>query len=90
VADHEFLFEIELRGPIPSREMLSQLASQMFEHVGCSSADLPRMVDELQSAVAACASATPVGLRFRAHGGRLEIDVTSGGGAVWHASRQMA
>ena len=44
-------------------------------------------------AVAGCASAGEVfcGLRFRAHAGELEIDVTSsGGGRIWHASRRTA
>jgi len=93
VAARDFLFEIEFSGPVPSGEMLSDLACQVLEHVGCSSADLPAMVDELQAAMAGCASVGDVscGLRFRAHAGELEIDVTSsGGGRIWHASRRMA
>ena len=93
MAAHEFLFEIELSGPVPSRDLLSDLACQVFEQAGCSSADLPAIVDALQSAVAGCAAAGEVscGLRFRAHAGELEIDVTSsGGGRIWHASRRTA
>jgi hypothetical protein len=93
VAVHEFLFEIELSGPVPSRDLLSDLAGHVFEQAGCSSADLPAIVDALQSAVSACAAAGEVfcGLRFRAHAGELEIDVTSsGGGRIWHASRRTA
>ena len=54
---------------------------------------VPAIVDALQSAVARCATAGEVfcGLRFRAHAGELEIDVTSrGGGRIWHASRRTA
>jgi hypothetical protein len=93
VAVREFLFEIELSGPTPSRDMLSDLACQAFAQAGCSNADLQAIVDALHSAVASCTSAGEVlcGLRFRAHAGELEIDVTaSGGGRVWHASRRTA
>jgi len=93
VAACDFLFDIDLSGPVPSREMLSDLACRVFDHAGCSGADLPAVVDELQAAMAGCVSAGNVscGLRFLFHAGELEIDVTSsGGGRIWHASRRMA
>ena len=93
MAAHEFLFKIELSGPVPSRDLLSDLACQVFAQAGCSDAELPAIVDSLHSAVTGCASAGEVccGLRFLAHAGELDIDLTSGGGGrIWHASRRRA
>ena len=93
MAAQEFLFEIELCGPVPSRDLLSDLACQVFAQAGCSNADLPAIVDALHSAVTGCVSAGEAccGLRFLAHAGELDIDVTSsGGGRIWHASRRRA
>jgi hypothetical protein len=93
VAAPDFLFEINLSGPVASTEMLSDLAGQVFEHVGCPRADLSAMMDEVHAAMAACASAgdASCGVRFRAQAGELAIEVTSsGGGRIWHASRRMA
>lgn len=93
MAARDFVFDIELSGPVPAGELLSDLACRVLDHAGCSGADRPAMVDELQAAVAGCSSAGDVscGLRFRFHAGELEIDVTSsGGGRIWHASRRKA
>jgi hypothetical protein len=92
VAVHEFLFAIELSGPLPSRDMLTDLASRVFGHVGCAGVDLAALVDELQSAISGSAPGGDVScdVRFRAHAGMLHIDVTSGSGYTWHASRSIA
>jgi hypothetical protein len=92
VAAREFLVDIELSGPVPSRDMLSDLARQAVEQAGCARADVPAIVDGLRRAVASCAAEGRVDcrLRFQARAGELAIAVTAGGGRIWHTSRRRA
>ena len=89
MAVHEFLLAIELSGPVPSRDMLSDLVRQALERSGCACADLAAIVDGLQSAVGRCASGGEVAceLRFRAHAGMLAIELTASGGQIWQTVR---
>jgi hypothetical protein len=90
VAAPEFLFAIELSGPVPPRDMIRDLASQILAHAGLPNDEAPTLVDALHAAVDRSGSAGGVScrVRFHAHDGTLEIDVTSGDTKIWSDSRR--
>lgn len=92
MAAPEFVFAIEISGPLPSSRMLRDLASHVLGHAGCPTADVPAIVEALHAAVAGSASGGTVscGVRFRAHAGEVVIDVESKGARIWGACHRMA
>lgn len=87
MAAREFSFALECSDPIVSRDMLRDLVVQVLGHVGCSG-DVAGAARAIDSAVADCRAGSdrPLGLMFHAHGGALDISVSSGASQVWHAS----
>jgi hypothetical protein len=88
VAAHEFLFAIELPGPAPSDELLSDLASHVLDHAGCPQDGVGGLVEVLRDllVVRPEGDAGRLDVRFCARAGRLEIVVTADSRPVWRAS----
>jgi hypothetical protein len=88
VAAHEFLFTIELPGPVPSDELLCDLASHVLGHAGCEKDGVADLVEALRNLLVmrAANAGGRLDVRFRACGGRVEVVVTAGSIPVWQAS----
>jgi hypothetical protein len=91
VADHEFVFALQLSDEPHFDTMLSEVARTLLVHVGFSAAAL----DELRAAIrTALKSSAPAGeprcdVSFRAHSGHLQITIVYAGGAEWRTSRPL-
>jgi hypothetical protein len=90
VGPHEFSFDVELPRRAASSRMLADLTSRVLESVGCGS-EAPSVARELEGAIHASAAGANghCSLSFLAHGGRLEIAVSSNGARVWHTWRDI-
>jgi len=89
VAAYEFFFTLELARDATADAMLSDLASNVLGHVGCSCDAVPELVGVLQRAVAegATCGADRCNVQFRAYAGELHIVVSFGADRVWRTSR---
>ena len=92
MAAPEFLFAIELSGPLLPIAMIRDLACQVLVSAGCSSAEAAPLADALHAAVDRSAGAghRSCKVQFHAHQGELNIDVTSDQGSIWHDTRRLA
>jgi hypothetical protein len=92
VAVPEFLFAIEISGTLPLSEMIRDLASQVLTHAGVPTADTSSLVDAVHAAVDRSRSdgRVPCTVRFHAHAGQMDIDVTSDQGSLWRDARPIA
>ena len=91
MADPHFFFALEFASQGVPAPLLSQLASQVLEHLGCAPESMAELPAKLQEAVAA---GTAEGQRrcdvqFRTRGGQLEVVVVANGGRVWQISRPL-
>ena len=89
MAAHEFFFALEFSSQGVPVALLGDLASHVLGHVGCAADSLPELPDALQKAVArgSAEGERRCDVQFRAHGGRLDIVVSSNGGRIWQTWR---
>ncbi len=91
MADHEFVFALQLSDEPHFDAMLAEVARTLLVHVGFNAAAL----DELRTVIrAALKSSAPVGqprcdVNFHAHSGQLQITIVYAGGAEWRTSRPL-
>jgi hypothetical protein len=91
VADHEFVFALQLSDEPHFDAMLADVARTLLVYVGFGAADL----DELRAVIrTALKASAPAGeprcdVSFRAHSGRLQITIAYAGGAEWRTSRPL-
>jgi hypothetical protein len=91
VADHDFLFALELSDQAPFDRMLGQLTAAVLGHVGYAPAAVEEIAALLRVALASGAAAgnRRCDVRFRAHAGQLHILVSYHGGAEWRTTRPL-
>ena len=89
---HEFFFALEVSSQGVPATLLTELASHVLSRVGSSGEAVSGLGDALQEAVAATAASGErrCDVQFRAHGGTLEILVSSNGGRIWQTSRPIS
>ena len=91
MADHEFLFALEMSDDADLSRMLGELCTAVLGHVGYGAPAVAELTDALSSAVAqgGAEGARRCDVRFVAHGGELQIVVACAGGAEWRTSRPL-
>ena len=90
MADPEFVFTLHLSAEGPFDDMLRDLATTVLRHAGCAEASVAAIADETTSEVNThCSGRNGCDVRFRAHGGAIEIDVSQGGRSLFHTSRRL-
>ena len=88
----DFFFSLEFSSQGVPATLLTELAAHVLSRVGSSGEAVPGLGDALQQAVAAneASGERRCDVQFRAHGGTLEILVSSNGGRIWQTSRQLS
>jgi hypothetical protein len=88
VPAHDFEFSIDVSGGTPFDDLLRDLTAQVTDHLGGATDVIAGIAEPLNAAVArATAAARGCKVWFRRAGRTLEIEVTSGAGRIWQASR---
>jgi len=91
VADHDFLFALELSDEAHFDRMIGHLTGAVLAYVGYAPTAVEDITARLRGALASGASAghRRCDVRFRAHGGQLEILVSCQGSAEWRTTRPL-
>ena len=91
MAAHEFFFALEFSSEGVPAALLGDLAFHVLGSVGCGDDSLRELPVALQAVVAneGTRGGCRCAVQFRAHGGTLEIVVSSNGGRIWQASRSI-
>jgi hypothetical protein len=91
VADHEFLFALEISDDADSGRMLGDLCTAVLGHVGYAAPAVAELTSALSGALAqgGAQGARRCGIRFVAHDGQLQIAVACAGSAEWRTSRPL-
>lgn len=91
MADHEFLFALELSDEPHFEGMLAELTSAVLSYVGYGPPAVEELRGVLRAALAAGHSSgnTQCDVRFRALSGELQISVAYAGGAEWRTTRPL-
>ena len=90
MADPEFVFTLHFSAEGRYDEMLRDLATTVLRHAGCAESSVARTADAIASEVAAgCRGHGECDLRFRAHGGAIEVDVSQSGRSLYRTERRL-
>jgi hypothetical protein len=91
VPPHEFVFELALPDQPDSKAIVAELAAAVLGYVGYAPDAIADVAAKIGDAVAGAAARGRHGchVAFRAHGGELQIAVTSDGAAAWHTARPL-
>ena len=91
MSDHEFLFSLQLSDEAYFEQMLSDLAGAVLTYVGYAPPASDEMRRVLREALAAGAAhgGERCQVRFRAHGGELQLAVEYADGVEWHTTRAL-
>jgi hypothetical protein len=91
VADHDFVFALEMSDDAESGKMLGEVCAAVLGHVGYAAADVTELTASLAAAVSPAAGGTAhrCGVRFVARGGELQIVVARAGQPDWRATRPL-
>ncbi len=80
----EFLFAVRLSGREPFDNVLSDVATNVFRHVGCTTTVVVELVERLNAVVAANLDGEPdVRVQFRGISGTCEVVVFVANQEVW-------
>jgi hypothetical protein len=92
VSDHEFLFALELSDEKTFDAMLTELSQAVLVHVGLAKGAIDELAGALHRALAdgAAVGHGRCDVRFRAHGGELQVAVKYAGGAEWQTTRRFS
>ncbi|MBI3403309.1 MAG: hypothetical protein HY048_18000 [Acidobacteria bacterium] len=91
MADHDFLFALELSDETPFDDLLKDLIQAVLAHVSFA----PAAVDELSGALrtvltkGAADGKRRCDVRFQARGGQLEVAIGFAGAAPWRTTRPL-
>jgi hypothetical protein len=90
VADHDFLFALELSDDAESGRMLGELCSAVLGHVGYGEPAVAELTNALAAALSQgrAKGARRCDVRFVAHRGEMQIVVVCAG-AEWRTSRPL-
>ena len=88
---HEFIFELALPDQLDAVTIVADLAAAVLGYVGYTPDAIADVSAKMGDAVAGAAARGRHGchVAFRAHGGELQIAVTSDGAAAWHTARPL-
>jgi len=91
VADHDFLFALEIADDADSGRMLGEICTAVLGHVGYPGPAAAELTRELSGAFAqnGANGARRCDIRFVAHDGQLQIVVSCAGAAEWRTSRPL-
>jgi hypothetical protein len=91
VADHEFLFALDISDDADAGLMLGALCTAVLGHVGYAAPAVAELTRALADAVAqgGARGTRRCDVRFVAHGGHLQIVVACAGAAEWRTSRPL-
>jgi hypothetical protein len=91
VSDHEFFFALEMSDEPEFDRMFGELAWVVLGYAGYEPPAIAETAGVLRAALAdrAAAGHQRCGVRFRAHGGELEIIVSCAGRAEWRTTRPL-
>ena len=91
MADHDFLFALDLSDEPHFDRMLQELAAVVLRYVGFDAAIVDTMTGDVRAALAsgAAESHSRCDVRFHAGGGTLRISVAFAGGRTWETARQL-
>jgi hypothetical protein len=91
VADHEFMFALDLSDQAPFDEMLDDVAGSVLRHVGYGGEMTGDLVALLRAALSHRRAPGPQQCRvqFTAHAGELDIVVSGVGGFEWRTTRPL-
>jgi hypothetical protein len=90
VPTSEFLFALQVSGAEPFGEVVDQVATNVCRHLGCSSAVVSDLVQQLGVAFARGCATGMVDVRFYATSGSLEVVVSACNEELWRASRHLS
>ena len=83
----EFLFALRLSGREPFYNVLVDVATNVFRHVGCAAVVVTRLVNELNAVVAPkLSAASDVHVQFRGQSGSCEVIVLAGAREIWRTT----
>ena len=91
MADHEFMFALDLSDRAPFGEMLDDVARNVLEHVGYGCDVTGDLVALLRAALTQSEVVGPRHCRvqFSAHAGELRVVVSDGAGREWRTRRPL-
>jgi hypothetical protein len=91
VADHDFLFALEMSDAAESSRLLGELCTAVLGHVGYGAPAVAEMTRALAAAVSPSGAngARRCDVRFVAHAGELQIVVARAGAAEWRTTRPL-
>ena len=91
MADHDFLFALDLSDEPHFDRMLQELARVVLRHFGYEAAVVETVTKDVQAALAAGAADASgrCDVRFRASSGALRISVAFAGGRTWEMAREL-
>jgi hypothetical protein len=86
----EFLFAVRLSGAEPFDNVLSDVATNVFRHVGCTTTAATELVERLNAVVAANLDGEPdVRVQFRGISGTCEVVVFVANQEVWRTTYRL-
>jgi hypothetical protein len=85
VPSHDFYFALEISSQGVPAALVEDLAGQVFRYTHCAESAVPGLAAALEQAVATSVTGgdNRCDVQFRAHGGTLEVLVSSNAGRVW-------
>jgi hypothetical protein len=91
VADHEFLFALQMSDDADSSRMLGEVCAAVLGHVGYAAPAIASLTTALADAVArgGANGARRCDVRFVAHDGQLQIVVACAGAAEWRTTQPL-
>ena len=91
MADHDFLFALDLSDEPHFDRMLQDLVAVVLRFVGFQAETIETVTADVRAALAggAVEGAARCDVRFRAGGGTLRISVAFAGGRTWETARAL-
>jgi hypothetical protein len=84
----EFVFVVRLSGCQRVQEVLGEVASNVFRHVGCTSTAVTELAAQLSSIIDRHrGDAAELQVAFHAHPGSCDVVVTTRDGEIWRMNR---
>src|SRR5437660_902798 len=71
------------------KTLLRDLTTSVLTHLGYDRSAIADIEDQVRASMSGPRAAGEYSVRFQAHGGEIDIDVSSGGSPLFHASRRL-
>ena len=91
MSEQDFVFALDVSGDPDSDQMLADLTGTLLGQVGYPPEGIQPLIAEVRSALEGrtAGGKRRCEVRFRAHGGQLEIVVSGAGAAEWRTTRPL-